>query len=137
MPYPRFDVGMAMLEASSSPLFAVERFKDLPPDPSQFGYHGDFEALGHLRDILLRHQRKLLDPQRTLDALRQAFVDCLVDITRQLPPLARDDGSEELNATDGHTRSYRPPSQRRVHHRIRDSSISTRRKPRTCACSTT
>ena len=94
MLYPRFDIGMAMLGAIAA-LYSVERFKDLPPDPSQFGYHGDFEALGHLRDILLRHQRKLLDPQRTLNALRQAFVDCLVDITRQLPPLARDDGGED------------------------------------------
>lgn len=97
MLYPRFDIGMAMLRAIAA-LYSAERFKDLPPNPSQFGYHGDFEALGHLRDILLRHQRKLLEPQRTLNAFRKAFVDCLFDITSRLPPLACDDGSEESTA---------------------------------------
>lgn len=89
-PLPRYDIGVYMLGAAAQ-LFADERLDKLPPNPADFGYHGDSAILGQLRDILLQLQHKLVDPERTLGLLSDTIADSFIAIIKRLPAIAHED----------------------------------------------
>jgi len=89
-PNPRYDIGLYMIGAAAQ-LLADERLDKLPPNPADYGYHGDSAILGQLRDILLQLQQKLVDPQRTLSILADTIADAFVAVIKRLPPIAHED----------------------------------------------
>ncbi len=92
---PHHDLGFQMFGAAAA-LYAAERLTDLPPNPAAYSNFGDTAVIGQMRDLLLNAQRKLAIPDKTLDLLENAIVDCLLIITARLPPLAH----ERENETD-------------------------------------
>src|SRR3981189_884269 len=62
------------------------------PDPTGYGYG---IAAGFLRDLLLRQQRKAVDPPATLTAITNTLLESCIALTRHLPPLAQDGGVVE------------------------------------------
>ena len=78
---PHHDLGFQMFGAAAA-LYAAERLTDLPPNPAAYSNFGDTAVIGQMRDLLLNAQRKLAIPDKTLDLLENAIVDC----SSSLPP---------------------------------------------------
>ena len=80
---PAHDAIVTQMIGAATGLYAGERYiMENIPNPAL--YQGTVAA-GQFRDMLLAQQAKLIHPEATLTAMKQALVECFVVITRRLP----------------------------------------------------
>lgn len=87
VPIPHIEILDSMLRLARAH-YSTERFNELPPNPALYDFHGASAPIGGLRDILLRQQRKALEPTATLETFAGAFVSSFLSLARRLPPSA-------------------------------------------------
>jgi hypothetical protein len=92
---PPHDAILFEMGGTAAELFGVETQMPLPPNPALYASQNVAAGIGILRDMLLRVQRKVIDPATTTETLYGTFVRSFSAVARRLPSLARDGGIVE------------------------------------------